>query len=165
MSGSEIATWIQAIGSAGSLLAFAAWVGIAILTRRDDHERHFAHQARSVAAWIDEGERYDSPAPYVVCIANGGENPVYRCSVALPGLEHQNLAAVVHRQLVPPHSTVVVEAPAGVADFSDDDLYEGGVAPLLDFTDSSGRHWHRDEEGRLNERSRPADDRNRGGRA
>lgn len=51
MDGQAVATWIQAIGSAGSLLAFAAWVGIAVINRKDDNVLRFERQAQTVAAW------------------------------------------------------------------------------------------------------------------
>jgi len=150
MSSTEIATWIQAVGSAGSLLAFAAWVGIAIVRRRDDFERRLAQQARQVAAWIDLGESHDRASRFVVCIANGAETPVYRCRVVVPALDHDGVDAdaEVRRDLIPPRTTVTVDAPAvaGVGD-----ALEGGAVPPLGFTDSAGRRWRRDGEGRLSE--------------
>lgn len=149
MSSTEVATWIQAVGSAGSLLAFAAWVGIAIVQRRDEFERHLAQQARQVAAWIDRGDQHGSSARYVVCIANGADTPVYRCRVVVPALEHNgDRDADVRRDLVPPRTTVVADAP-GIAAFAD--ALEGGAVPPMAFTDSAGRRWRRDGEGRLTE--------------
>lgn len=155
MTGNETATWIQAIGSAGSLLAFSIWVGIAILTRKDEHQRRFTQQAQTVASWVDKGERHGFDETFVICIANGGDSPVYRCSIRLTGLTDTDRPADAWTQLVPPHTTHVMETPSLLDDLSWDDLYAGGVAPELEFTDSSGRHWQRDAEGLLTEFRRP----------
>jgi hypothetical protein len=146
-----VATWIQAIGSAGSLLAFAAWVGIAVINRKDEQEIRFERQAQTVAAWIDKGVDYQSGDEYVVAITNGGDSPVYHCEVTLQGLVAHDEAGVVTLHLVPPHTTKAVPTPTSIVGLSWQDIYASGIAPELTFRDSSGRHWQRDGDGVLSE--------------
>ncbi|HET6626208.1 MAG TPA: hypothetical protein VFG63_07445 [Nocardioidaceae bacterium] len=151
MSGQSIATWIQAVGSAGSLLAFAAWVGIAVINHKTDKEMRFERDAQTVAAWVDKGSAHDCDDDYVVCITNGGDAPVYECKVTLQGLVARNRDGQVRLHLVPPRSTKVEPTPSELADLTWEDVYESGVAPEIAFRDSSGRHWRRDGTGVLTE--------------
>lgn len=151
MESTTVATWIQAIGSAGSLLAFAAWVGIAIINRKDEQELRFQRQAQTVAAWVDRGEPYGKQDEYVVCVVNGGEAPVYHCAVDFPGLLERNQPSRVLVHLVPPHTTVAEQTPTDLTQLSWEDIYASGIAPQLRFTDSSGRRWERDGNGVLSE--------------
>ena len=154
MDGQAVATWIQAVGSAGSLLAFAAWVGIAIINRKDDHELRFERQAQTVAAWVDKGAEHEVDDDYVVCITNGGDSPVYDCRVTLQGLVAQHKAGEVSLHLVPPHATKTEPTPTALGDLTWEDIYDTGIAPELSFRDSSGRRWKRDGDGILTELSR-----------
>jgi hypothetical protein len=151
MDGQAVATWIQAIGSAGSLLAFAAWVGIAVINRKDDQVLRFERQAQTVAAWVDKGTDHGSEDNYVICVVNGGEAPVYHCEVTLPGLVERDEPGSAILHLVPPHMTRTVPTPEDVTALSWKDIYSSGVAPELRFTDSSGRRWNRDGNGVLSQ--------------
>jgi hypothetical protein len=151
LSSQEIATWIQAVGSAGSLLAFAAWVGIAIINRKDEHELRFERQAQTVAAWLDKGPDHGAEEEFVACIVNGGDSPVYNCRMRFMGLEARHEPAEVVLNLVPPHTTKTQSMPSAVRDLSWEDVYDSGIAPELVFRDSSGRRWVRDEHGMLRE--------------
>jgi hypothetical protein len=143
-----VATWVQAIGSAGSLLAFAAWVGLAVINRRDEFEARFERQAQTVAAWLDESPQDDGDG-YTLCILNGGDSPIYRCEAILPGLTARGEPSVVTTHLVPPHTTVHRPTPASVGELTWEDIYATGITPQVRFIDTSGRRWFRDGEGRL----------------
>ncbi len=151
MAGQAVATWIQAIGSAGSLLALAAWVGISVINSKSEHEMRFQKEAQRVAAWIDKGSEQEGEDAYVVCVANGSDAPMYDCEVKLQGLVAADRPASVSWQLVPPHSQRAHPTPTSVVGLSWHDLYSSGVAPELTFRDSSGRHWKRDGDGVLSE--------------
>lgn len=153
MDSTIVATWIQAIGSAGSLLAFATWVGIAVLDRKDEHEQRFVRQAQTVAAWLDQGSQHDREDEYVVCVANGGDTPVYRCEIRIQGLFDRGESADVPMYLVPPQSTRCAPVPTSLEGLTWEEVYLSGVAPQLHFTDSSGRRWQRDGDGILSDLS------------
>ncbi|MQA10742.1 MAG: hypothetical protein GEU98_19745 [Pseudonocardiaceae bacterium] len=146
---SQIATWVQAVGSAGSLLGFAAYVWIMLLNRRDSDEVKREEQAQKVAAWLDAGSRHDSEAEYVVCVHNGGAAPVFKCQsvVTVPGDESDERANYLH--VVPPGVTAVHPFPIDVGELDEDSLYSSAAVPALEFTDSYGAHWKRDDEGVL----------------
>lgn len=153
MSSQLVATWIQAIGSAGSLLAFAAWVGIAVLNRKTDIQTRFEEEAQTVAAWLDRGSAHDVDEEFVTCMVNGGSSPVYDCCIRFMGLEELEEPAEVRLHLVPPRTTTTQPPPVPVGRLSWRDVYDSGVAPELTFRDSSGRRWCRDREGQLRELS------------
>ena len=67
MSTSQLAAqWVSAVGSAGSLLGFAAYVWIMLLNRQDQAEVRQEQQAQGVTAWLDEGSRHDRDEDYVL---------------------------------------------------------------------------------------------------
>lgn len=152
MDSTQLATWIQAIGSAGSLIALASWVGMAVRTRRDEQEERFAREARTVATWLDEGRRHDKPdIETVVCVSNGGDTPVYDCAMTIPSLERQGKDATLELNVIPPRTIITPPAPDDVHWVPQDDTFTAGVAPELEFTDSSGRRWRRDRWGVLDD--------------
>ena len=59
MSSQVLAQWVSAVGSAGSLLGFAAYVWIMLLNRRDQVEVRQEQQAQGGTGWLDEGTRHD----------------------------------------------------------------------------------------------------------
>lgn len=142
------ATWVSAIGSAGSLLGFASYVWIMLLNRKDDAELRQQQQAQGVSTWLDEGERHDRDEDYVVCVHNSGVAPVYDCALHLrdPQQDEQHR---VDFAIVPPGTTATRGAPFGRADLPEDDLYSPESVPHLRFTDSHGGHWQRDNNGLL----------------
>jgi hypothetical protein len=149
MDSAVVATWVQAIGSAGSLLALAAWVGLAVVHRRDEFEARFEREAQTVAAWLDEGSPDSGEDRYVLCILNGGASPIYRCEANLPGLTARGEPSAVMTHLVPPHTTVHRPTPASVDRLTWEDIYATGITPQVRFIDTSGRRWFRDGEGQL----------------
>lgn len=156
MSSALFATWISAVGSAGAFLAFAGYVGIAMLNRRDAAERYAESQAHRVAAWLDQGQRREVAAEYVLCVHNGGDSPVFNCDTraGLPEEEPED-ARRVHLHILPPGQTAVWPLSDGKR-LDDTDIFQASVPELL-FTDSSGRAWRRDTDGILWRRARERD--------
>lgn len=141
--------WIQAIGSAGSLLGFAGYVWVALLTRKDHDEIKREEQAQGVAAWLDPGFRHDLEADYVICVYNGGVSPIFQCRtvVSVPGDEEEVRENYLH--IIPPRRTILHTFPADVGQLDETDLYSSSSVPELEFTDSYGDHWRRRTDGKL----------------
>lgn len=148
MSSQVTATWVSAIGSAGSLLGFASYVWIMLLNRKDQPEIRQQEQAHSVSAWLDEGGRHDRAEDYVVCVHNGGDAPAFDCTVTVRRPD-ENTPHQLRLAIVPPGATAVRGLPFGHAQLPADDLYSTAAVPGLQFTDSHGGHWGRDSDGLL----------------
>ncbi|MCD2186494.1 hypothetical protein [Actinomycetospora soli] len=148
MSSQTLAQWVSAIGSAGSLLGFAAYVWIMLLNRKDQVEVRQEQQAQGVTAWLDDGERHDRDEDYVLCVHNGGDSPVFnvRCLFSLPSSDDQH---AVDLALLPPRHDAVRSLPFGADEVSREELYSAPAVPEMRFTDSHGTHWGRDGHGQL----------------
>lgn len=148
MSSQTIAQWVSAIGSAGSLLGFAAYVWIMLLNRKDSVEVRQEQQAQGVTAWLDEGARHDRDEDYVLCVHNGGDSPVFqvRCLFSLPSSSEQHSVSLA---LLPPRSDSVNSLPFDADEVDRDELYSAPAVPEMRFTDSHGTHWGRDGNGQL----------------
>lgn len=148
MTSQTAASWVSAIGSAGSLLGFAAYVWIMLLNRKDQAEIRQENQAQGVSAWLDEGSRHDRAEDYVFCVHNGGTSPVFNAHLlySLPSDTEQHM---VELAIVPPGATVSRALPFGHSDVDPEELYSPPAVPELQFTDSQGGHWQRDRSGTL----------------
>jgi hypothetical protein len=148
VSSQTIAQWVSAIGSAGSLLGFAAYVWIMLLNRKDSVEVRQEQQAQGVTAWLDEGARHDRDEDYVLCVHNGGDSPVFqvRCLFSLPSSSEQHSVSLA---LLPPRSDSVNSLPFDADEVDRDELYSAPAVPEMRFTDSHGTHWGRDGNGQL----------------
>ncbi|MEJ2886775.1 hypothetical protein [Actinomycetospora aeridis] len=149
MSTSQLAAqWVSAVGSAGSLLGFAAYVWIMLLNRKDQVEVRQEQQAQGVTAWLDEGARHGRDEDYVLCVHNGGDSPVFqvRCLFSLPSSEEQHSVSMA---LLPPASDQTHSLPFGADEVSREELYSAPAVPEMRFTDSHGTHWGRDGNGQL----------------
>ncbi|HYH31037.1 MAG TPA: hypothetical protein VD903_11680 [Pseudonocardia sp.] len=148
MSSQIAAQWVSAIGSAGSLLGFAAYVWIMLLNRRDQGEVRQEQQAMGVTAWLDEGRRHGRAEDYVLCVHNGGDSPVFRvrCLFSLPSSDEQHSVSLA---LLPPATDEVRSLPFGSDEVDREELYSAPAVPEMRFTDSHGTHWGRDGNGQL----------------
>lgn len=141
-----ITSWISAIGSAGALLGFAAYVWVMLLNRRDADDIRQENQAEGVAAWLEEGQRWDRDEDYVICVHNNGTAPIYNCSVMcnVTRQDHSFYLAIV-----PPNTTAIRPLPFDYTDFDADQLYDAAAVPTIEFTDSREQRWERDRQGHL----------------
>lgn len=148
MSSQLAAQWVSAIGSAGSLLGFTAYVLIMLLNRKDQTELRQEQQALGVAAWLDEGRAHDRDEDYVLCVQNGGDSPVFNVSAlfSLPSSSDQHSVGL---SLVPPRTTATRSLPFDPDEVSREELYSAPAVPELRFTDSHGTNWERDGNGKL----------------
>lgn len=148
MSSQLAAQWVSAIGSAGSLLGFAAYVIIMLLNRKDQAEVRQEQQAQGVAAWLDEGSVQGRDEDYVMCVHNGGDIPVFNvsCLFSLPSSNDQHRIGL---SLVPPTSTAVRALPFDPSGVDREELYSAPAVPEMRFTDSHGTNWQRDSSGQL----------------
>jgi hypothetical protein len=148
VSSQVLAQWVSAIGSAGSLLGFAAYVWIMLLNRKDQVEVRQEQQAQGVTSWLDEGRRHDRDEDYVLVVHNGGDSPVFqvRCLFSLPSSDEQHSISLA---LLPPRSDEVRSLPFGSDEVGRDELYSAPAVPEMRFTDSHGSHWGRDGNGLL----------------
>lgn len=148
MDSQLVAQWVSAIGSAGSLLGFTAYVLIMLLNRKDQFEIRQEQQAQGVAAWLDAGSAQDRDEDYVLCVHNGGDTPVFNvsCLFSLPSSSDQHNIGL---SLVPPDSTAVRGLPFDPAGVDQEELYSAPAVPEMRFTDSHGTNWQRDANGQL----------------
>ena len=149
MNSQIAAAWVSAIGSAGSLLGFTAYVLLMLLNRKDQAEVRQEQQAQGVAAWLSERTE---PGPedgrVVLCVYNGGQTPVFnlRCLFSVPSSNDQHSISL---SLIPPSTTAYRSMPFDSIRMSDDELYSAQAVPEMRFTDSHGTNWQRDANGRL----------------
>lgn len=151
MSAQLVAQWVSAIGSAGSLLGFAAYVLIMLLNRKDQAEVRREQQAQGVASWLSDGsESSEAPAEeqFVLCVHNGGDTPVFnvKCLFSLPSSNDQHTIGL---SLIPPTTTAHRSMPFDPAGISEEELHSAPAVPEMRFTDSHGTNWQRDGNGQL----------------
>lgn len=143
-----VASWLTAIGSAGSLMGFAAYVWIMLLNRRDEAELRQERQAQGVSAWLDEGRRHDRDEDFVICVHNGGNAPVFACRVLI-GLPSDEENHPIELAIVPPETTITRALPFNQQEVDPEEIYSAPAVPELRFTDPQGVAWQRDRNGRL----------------
>jgi hypothetical protein len=148
MSSQLAAQWVSAIGSAGSLLGFTAYVLIMLLNRKDQAEVRQEQQAQGVAAWLSDRADEGRENQFVLCVHNGGESPVFnvKCLFSLPSSNDQHS---IELSLIPPTTTAQRAVPFDPAGVSHEELYSAPAVPEMRFTDSHGTNWQRDGNGRL----------------
>lgn len=151
MNSQLAAQWVSAIGSAGSLLGFAAYVLIMLLNRKDQAEVRQEQQAQGVASWLSERKvnaEGNGTAPLALSVHNGGDTPVFnvKCLFSLPSSNDQHSVGLA---LIPPTTTASRDMPFDPAGFSHEELYSAPAVPEMRFTDSHGTNWQRDSNGQL----------------
>jgi hypothetical protein len=142
-TGAEI---FSAVGTVGAFL-----VGFLLLRREHRREADRAEderraQAARISAWIEAGRKPDGTRELAFHIHNASDMPIYDVELPLPTpVEDEPDAEFIG--LVPPGQTVRRTAPAH--------WLRSYVEPepvQIEFLDSAGRRWTRDEQGALTER-------------
>jgi hypothetical protein len=141
-----IDTTVNAASAIGTVGAFA--IGFVLLRQehrraeaRDEEDRRL--QAVKVSAWVDAQRTAQGGRDLLFHVHNGSEMPIYEVSLPLPtpdGDDHE--AEFIG--LIPPGQTVQRPAPR--------EWLKTFYAPepvQIEFLDSSGRQWIRDEQGSL----------------
>jgi hypothetical protein len=137
----------SAIGTVGAFV-----IGFTLLRREhrreaDRTEEQSRAQAARISAWVEAHRRIDGTTELAFHIHNASDMPIYEVELPLPARsgEDQTTEFV---GLVPPGQTIRRSAPA--------DWLTSYVEPepvQIEFSDSAGHRWIRDEQGTL-DRSR-----------
>ncbi|MEV4706617.1 hypothetical protein [Actinoplanes sp. NPDC049316] len=112
-------------------------------SRTEDERRT---QAAQISAWVELYTRPDGSRELAFHIHNASAMPIYEVELPLPGAEGTENVEFVG--LVPPGQTIRRPAPSDwLRTYRDPEPVE------IEFQDSAGRRWRRDEQGTLRESS------------
>lgn len=133
----------SAVGTVGAFL-----VGFLLLRREHHREADRAEderraQAERISAWVELIRKLDGGRELALHIHNASDMPIYEVELPLPAREGEE-ARSEFVGLVPPGQTIQRQAPA--------DWLRTYVEPepvQIEFLDSAGRRWNRDEQGAL----------------
>jgi hypothetical protein len=133
----------QSIGTVGAFIT-----GFVLLRRElkrevDRAEDERRSQAARVSAWVELYRRTDGTRELAFHVHNASDMPIYEVELPLPA-PAGNESASEFIGLVPPGQTIRRPAPR--------DWMSSYVEPEpveIEFLDSSGRQWRRDEQGTL----------------
>jgi len=140
---SAAAEAFSAVGTVGAFL-----VGFILLRREHRREAERAEderrgQAERISAWVEAIRKVDGTRELAFHIHNASAMPIYEVELPLPARDREELA-IEFIGLVPPGQTVKRAAPA--------EWLRSYVEPepvQIEFLDSAGRRWTRDEQGTL----------------
>lgn len=137
-------TTINALSAIGTVGAFA--IGFFLL--RQEHKREEARsederrlQAVKVSAWVEAHRTGQGGREIVFHVHNASEMPIYDVSLPLPTDDAGEAEFI---GLVPPGQTIKRPAPREWLK-----TYYSPEPVQIEFLDSSGRQWNRDEQGYL----------------
>ena len=146
MDSDAISALADSFGAVGTVGAFL--VGFLLLRRehrreaeRADDERRA--QAERISAWIELTRKLDGSRDLAFHIHNASAMPIYEVELPLPSRGEQEPSSEFVG-LVPPGQTIQRPAPT--------DWLRSYVDPepvQIEFLDSAGRRWSRDEQGAL----------------
>ncbi|MFG1610743.1 hypothetical protein [Actinoplanes sp. NPDC049265] len=146
MDSDAISALADSFGAVGTVGAFL--VGFLLLRRehrreaeRADDERR--SQAERISAWIELTRKLDGGRELAFHIHNASAMPIYEVELPLPSRGDQKPDSEFVG-LVPPGQTIQRSAPA--------EWLRSYVEPepvQIEFLDSAGRRWSRDEQGAL----------------
>src|SRR5947209_1613905 len=137
--------WVEALSAAGTIGAFA--VGFVLL--RQEHRREEARleedrrlQAVKVSAWVEAHTVAHGGRELLFHVHNASDMPIYEVSLPMPDAEQDGEAEFIG--LVPPGQTIQRPAPRAWLK-----TYYSPEPVQIEFLDSSGSQWTRDEQGTL----------------
>jgi hypothetical protein len=139
-----VGTAVNAFSAVGTVGAFV--LGFVLLRREQQREADRAEderrsQAARISAWIELYRKPDGAWELAFHIHNASDMPIYEVELPLPGGDE---GAAEFVGLVPPGQTIRRPAPADwVRTYVDPEPVQ------IEFLDSSGRNWARDERGKL----------------
>jgi hypothetical protein len=140
---SALADSFGAVGTVGAFL-----VGFLLLRREHRREAERAEddrraQAERISAWIELTRKIDGSRELAFHIHNASAMPIYEVELPLPSRGEQEPSSEFVG-LVPPGQTIQRAAPT--------EWLRSYVVPepvQIEFLDSAGRRWSRDEQGAL----------------
>jgi hypothetical protein len=138
-----IADSFAAVGTVGAFL-----VGFLLLRREHRREADRAEderraQAERISAWVELIRKIDGGREVAFHVHNASAMPIYEVELPLPARDGEEPGSEFVG-LVPPGQTIQRAAPA--------DWLRSYVEPepvQIEFLDSAGRRWSRDEQGTL----------------
>jgi hypothetical protein len=145
-----LASWIttaaevfSAVGTVGAFM-----LGFTLLRREhrreaDRAEEEHRAQAAQISAWIEAQRRPDGTREVAFHVHNASDMPIYEVALPLPAPAQQE-PTEEFIGLVPPGQTIRRAAPA--------EWQRSYLEPepvQIEFLDSAGRRWTRDEQGTL----------------
>lgn len=143
-AGEWVAVVIEALSAVGTIGAF----GVGFVLLRQEHRREEARneeerrlQAVKVSAWVEALPTAHGGRELLFHVHNASEMPIYEVSLPMP---EEDADEAVFIGLVPPGQTVQRPAPREWLK-----TYYSPEPVEIEFLDSSGRQWSRDEQGNL----------------
>jgi len=137
------ASVFSAVGTVGAFVLGFVLLRREQLREADRAEDERRNQAARISAWIEMYRRTDGTKELAFHIHNASDMPIYEVELPLAGPSPDDGGAEFVG-LVPPGQTIRRAAPA--------EWRRGYVEPEpvpIEFLDSAGRRWTRDEQGRL----------------
>lgn len=138
----DAADSFSAIGTVGAFV-----VGFVLLRKeqrreaaRSEDERQA--QAAKISAWVEMYRKVDGSRELAFHIHNASEMPIYEVELPLPSPGGEEITEFVG--LVPPGQTIRRPAPSGWLS-----TYVDPEPVQIEFQDSAGQRWARDEQGTL----------------
>lgn len=133
----------QSVGTVGAFVT-----GFVLLRREQQREADRTEderraQAAKVSAWVEIHRTPDGSRELMFHVHNSSDMPIYEVELPLPtrGNDEPDTEFI---GLVPPGQTVRRPAPRDWMT-----SYAGPEPTVIEFLDSSGRQWRRDEQGAL----------------
>ncbi|WP_405582177.1 hypothetical protein [Streptomyces sp. NBC_01190] len=153
MGNDWVGTAADVFSSIGTVGAFGT--GFVLLRRehrreadRDEEARRA--QAARVSAWVELYRRDDGTRELAFHVHNASDMPIYEVELPLPALPGEE-SHTEFIGLVPPSQTIRRPAPhEWLRSYVEPEPVE------IEFLDSAGRHWNRDEQGTLIRSTRSA---------
>jgi hypothetical protein len=136
---------VDALSAAGTIGAF----GVGFVLLRQEHRREEVReeedrrlQAVKVSAWVEAERTAHGGRELLFHVHNASEMPIYEVSLPTPYADDEHEPEFIG--LVPPGQTLKRPAPREWLR-----TYYSPEPVEIEFSDSSGRQWKRDEQGRL----------------
>lgn len=149
--------WLDSAANVFNAVGTVGAFGTGFVLLRREHRREAdreeeAHRAQAarVSAWVEARLRPDGTRELALHVHNASDMPIYEVELPLPAPAGEE-SRTEFIGLVPPGQTVRRPAPR--------DWLRSYVEPEpveIEFLDSAGRQWNRDEQGRLVRSSRSA---------
>jgi hypothetical protein len=141
----------DAFAAVGTVGAFV--LGFVLLRKEQRREAERSEderraQAARISAWVEVYRKSDGTREIAFHIHNASDMPIYEVELPLPNPEREEITEFVG--LVPPGQTIRRPAPS--------EWLRSYVEPepvQVEFQDSAGRRWARDEQGGLAQVDRP----------
>jgi hypothetical protein len=145
-----LADWVQAGAEVFSALGTVGAFGVGFVLFRREHEREEDHaeearraQAAKVSAWVAVQHTRDGKPEVMFHIHNASDMPIYETALPIPARPGE-AADSEFIGLVPPGQTVKRAAPQEWLK-----SYYSPEPVQIEFLDSAGWFWSRDEQGFL----------------